>query len=318
MVSIIIPTYNRKELLTETIDSILKQDYKNWECIVVDDGGSDDTSIVMNGFSLRDSRIRYYKRPDELIKGANACRNYGFRLSKGDYIQWFDDDDIMLPGFLSKKVALFKPNLKLLITSGEVVDGSLNHKKFLNVFDTDNVYYDFVLGGLDVITPTVIFTREFLKGRALFNESLTKCQEMEFYSRLFFKLHRDDYDVQNISLYQYRMHEDSSSYKNQLSYNPIYKRSENYALAMNLKRAIELGDTDLIRSSYRMLINQFYRAVINKDEENLIYILEVIKQNLKAKNEKVVKVLILLSKLSFLSSFPKFRWDKVLKKVPVN
>lgn len=318
MVSIIIPTYNRKELLTETIDSILKQDYKNWECIVVDDGGSDDTSIVMNEFSLRDSRIRYYKRPDELIKGANACRNYGFRLSKGDYIQWFDDDDIMLPGFLSKKVALFKPNLKLLITSGEVVDGSLNHKKFLNVFDTDNVYYDFVLGGLDVITPTVIFTREFLKGRALFNESLTKCQEMEFYSRLFFKLHRDDYDVQNISLYQYRMHEDSSSYKNQLSYNPIYKRSENYALAMNLKRAIELGDTDLIRSSYRMLINQFYRAVINKDEENLIYILEVIKQNLKAKNEKVVKVLILLSKLSFLSSFPKFRWDKVLKKVPVN
>ncbi|MCM2302197.1 MAG: glycosyltransferase, partial [Flavobacteriaceae bacterium] len=90
LVSIIIPTFNRAHLIGETLDSILAQTYTNWECIVVDDGSSDNTHIVVGQYVAKDSRIKYVHRPEHMLKGPSSCRNYGFELSKGEYINWFD------------------------------------------------------------------------------------------------------------------------------------------------------------------------------------------------------------------------------------
>ncbi|WP_372938266.1 glycosyltransferase family 2 protein, partial [Seonamhaeicola sp.] len=86
LVSIIIPTYNRAHLIGETLDSVLAQTYTHWECIVVDDGSSDHTSQVVATYCKNDARFQYHQRPLDRPKGANACRNYGFELSKGEYI----------------------------------------------------------------------------------------------------------------------------------------------------------------------------------------------------------------------------------------
>lgn len=99
-VSIVIPSYNRSYLIAETLESILAQSYEKWECIVVDDHSTDNTEEVVAGFTARDSRIRYARRPSDRPKGANACRNYGFEISNGNYINWFDSDDIMAPDHL--------------------------------------------------------------------------------------------------------------------------------------------------------------------------------------------------------------------------
>lgn len=104
LVSIIIPTYNRSYLIGETLDSIANQTYTNWECIIVDDGSTDSTSELMEVYCKKDPRFKYYHRPKTKPKGANACRNYGFELSKGEYVNWFDDDDIMLSHFIENKV----------------------------------------------------------------------------------------------------------------------------------------------------------------------------------------------------------------------
>ncbi|MCB0747424.1 MAG: glycosyltransferase family 2 protein [Ignavibacteriae bacterium] len=96
LVSIIIPTFNRVHLIGETLDSILAQTYTNWECIVVDDNSTDDTETLVKGYQSKDSRIQYHKRPSNRLKGANACRNYGFELSQGAYVNWFDSDDLMV------------------------------------------------------------------------------------------------------------------------------------------------------------------------------------------------------------------------------
>ena len=69
LVSVIIPTYNRAHLIGETLDSVLAQTYQNWECIIVDDGSSDDTDEVIGEYVKKDNRFKYYHRPDEHLPG---------------------------------------------------------------------------------------------------------------------------------------------------------------------------------------------------------------------------------------------------------
>lgn len=95
IVSIIIPTYNRAHLIGETLDSVIAQTYEDWECIVVDDGSNDNTEELINFYLLRDSRIKFYHRPKNSVKGANACRNLGANLSAGEFLMWLDDDDLL-------------------------------------------------------------------------------------------------------------------------------------------------------------------------------------------------------------------------------
>ena len=97
LVSIIIANYNRAHLIEETLDSIKNQSYTFFECIIVDDGSTDDSVNVIQNWVLGDERFQFYKRPKSIRKGANACRNWGFKeKSKGDLIKFFDSDDIML------------------------------------------------------------------------------------------------------------------------------------------------------------------------------------------------------------------------------
>ena len=87
MISVITPTYNRADLISETIKSIINQSYKDWELILVDDGSTDNTLEVVETY-LKDERISLYHRPQERPAGGNAARNYGFELSKGNYVKW--------------------------------------------------------------------------------------------------------------------------------------------------------------------------------------------------------------------------------------
>ncbi|HEY4538836.1 MAG TPA: glycosyltransferase family 2 protein, partial [Faecalibacter sp.] len=104
LVSIIIPTFNRADLIGETLDSIIEQNYQNWECIVVDDGSTDNTEEILMRYQIKDNRFSYYKRPKFLLKSGNSCRNYGFEKSSGELIVFFDSDDVMLQDFLSSRI----------------------------------------------------------------------------------------------------------------------------------------------------------------------------------------------------------------------
>ncbi|REE24458.1 glycosyltransferase involved in cell wall biosynthesis [Winogradskyella pacifica] len=97
LVSIIIPTYNRAHLIGETIASIQRQTYTNWECIIVDDSSTDNTEKILLNYIEKDKRIAFYHKPDNLLKGPSASRNFGFIKSNGTYINWLDSDDVMHP-----------------------------------------------------------------------------------------------------------------------------------------------------------------------------------------------------------------------------
>jgi glycosyltransferase involved in cell wall biosynthesis len=97
--SIIIPTYNRVELIRPTLESVLAQTIGEWECIVVDDGSTDHTAEVINSYTEKDDRFRYiYQENAE----RSAARNNGIRHAKGEWICFLDSDDLFLDSYLQQ------------------------------------------------------------------------------------------------------------------------------------------------------------------------------------------------------------------------
>jgi glycosyltransferase involved in cell wall biosynthesis len=96
-VTIIMATYNRAHFIFETLLSIQNQTFKDWECLIIDDGGTDSTETTIAPLLIEDIRFKLIKRSDSYKKGLPGCRNYGLDLAKGDYIIFFDDDDIAHP-----------------------------------------------------------------------------------------------------------------------------------------------------------------------------------------------------------------------------
>jgi len=94
--------YNRVTLVEETVNSVLLQTYANFELIIVDDGSNDGSLILAKSLAEQDERITVYSRPKELPRGANSCRNYGLKKSKGDYFIIFDSDCIIPKEYLTE------------------------------------------------------------------------------------------------------------------------------------------------------------------------------------------------------------------------
>lgn len=110
VVSIVIPVFNRSHYIGETLDSVIEQTYTNLECIVVDDGSTDDTEQLVKSYAKNDKRIKFHIRPQEKNKGASSCRNYGLEKAKGEYIQFLDSDDIISKDKIEHQVKLLEVN----------------------------------------------------------------------------------------------------------------------------------------------------------------------------------------------------------------
>jgi glycosyltransferase involved in cell wall biosynthesis len=102
LVSVIIPTYNRAALLSEAVNSVLLQTYRNIEIIVIDDGSTDNTTEVMAAYG---DRVRYTRRPNA---GVNAARNLGLKQARGEFVALLDSDDLWAPFKIELQVRLMR------------------------------------------------------------------------------------------------------------------------------------------------------------------------------------------------------------------
>lgn len=107
LVSIIMPSYNTGKFIKESIESVLKQTYTNWELLIVDDCSTDNTDKVVEPF-LSDERIKYFK--NEKNSGAAVSRNKALREAKGRWIAFLDSDDLWLPEKLEKQIIFMERN----------------------------------------------------------------------------------------------------------------------------------------------------------------------------------------------------------------
>ena len=99
--SIIIPSFNRASIISKTLDSVLAQTFKDWECLVVDDKSTDNTKEIIEKYLVKDKRIHYLT--NELEKGAQGARNTGILYAKGYYVSFLDSDDRWSPCMLQKQ-----------------------------------------------------------------------------------------------------------------------------------------------------------------------------------------------------------------------
>ncbi len=190
LVSIIIPTFNRSHLIGQTLDSIIRQSYKNWECLVIDDRSLDYTDELMDFYCHRDSRIKYFQRPANRPSGGNAARNYGFEKSKGKFIQWFDSDDLMVPVFLERKMKLIEEGrLDYVISKTanfedpdplKIINRNANYYQF---DEYEITHLNYAVQNINWLTYDFLGKRD-LCDKVRFNEKLLSAQERNFFCKI--------------------------------------------------------------------------------------------------------------------------------------
>ncbi len=316
LISILIPVFNAGKYIAETLESIRKQTYQHWECILVDDISTDDSPSIIQKDIEGDPRFKFFIRPELDKKGANTCRNLAFKHAAGSWINWFDADDIMLPDFLLEKVSLIEPNLNMVITSGLYAHEDLSIIRQIDLFETEKLFSDFVLWKLKILTPSVMFRKDFLQKDALFLETLAYSEEAEFFSRIFFDAAPGSYQIKNIHSFLYRMNQSSASAVNR-GYRKDFKNSEIFLLSENLRRGIISKDFEIASSMYRLLVNLMFKSIINRDSDNTSYIKKVLNTNLSSRNNSMLKALFAMATIHQKMPVRQLRWDAIFKRMKI-
>lgn len=189
-VSIIMPTFNRASLINESLSSIADQTFLNWECLIIDDHSTDNTFQVAENFILNDKRFKLFKRPKYKNKGANSCRNYGLEMSRGEFIHWFDSDDIAHPMYLEVSLDLIKSRMVdfCRFSRSAFRDGfHYNFKKINSDFkcvEINSAHIEPMLKNEIIFNTCNVLWRKRSLREEKFNEDIVYADEWEFYSRL--------------------------------------------------------------------------------------------------------------------------------------
>jgi glycosyltransferase involved in cell wall biosynthesis len=179
-VSVIIPTYNRAWVIKEAIDSVLAQDYAEFELIVVDDGSTDQTSDVLDTFG---NVIKVFSQKN---KGVSAARNRGIAEASGNFIAFLDSDDLWHPQKLSSQIDFFNQTPDALICQTEEVwirnglrvNPKKRHKKPSGMIFKPSLK-------LCLVSPSAVMIRRRLFDRVGgFDETLPACEDYDLWLRI--------------------------------------------------------------------------------------------------------------------------------------
>lgn len=160
LVSIITPSYNSKDFIGETIESVLSQTYKNWEMIIVDDCSNDLSQEYIEKYSQKDGRIKLIKLNENV--GAGIARNEAIKSAKGKYIAFLDSDDLWEKNKLKKQIIFMEENeYSFTFTDFQKISEDGKERKMFvkapkNLSYNKNLYYNHIQ------TSTVIYNQEKL------------------------------------------------------------------------------------------------------------------------------------------------------------
>lgn len=226
MISVIIPTYNRANTICRAIDSVLNQTYRDIEIIVIDDFSTDNTEFVLSDY-INTKKIKYYKLLEN--KGACFARNYGVKLSKGDYIAFQDSDDWWLPNKLEIQLNyITKTKADMVFSAFTKIDeetGKIN-KKF-----PDNLVKDCFVSYNDLLVKSLISTQVMMIKKSCFNdiifdETMPRFQDWDFSLR-FSNKYRIFYINQILCKVYFQRNSISKNPKNGIqALEKIYKKNE--------------------------------------------------------------------------------------------
>ena len=184
-ISVIIPTYNRGNLIGNSIKSVLNQTYKNFEVIVVDDGSTDKTKEVVDIF--KDERIKYIKLSQNT--GASNARNIGIKNSNGKYISFQDSDDIYYPdkletqfkNIINKKSNLDFCKIKVIYNDKyKLIYPNIGQEKSIS---NGNIFNELISKGNFISTQAMLVEKNFIS-KYLFDPLMPRLQDFDLILRM--------------------------------------------------------------------------------------------------------------------------------------
>ena len=182
LVSVIIPTFNRAEVVSRAVNSVLNQTFKDFECIVVDDGSTDGTDSVLRGFA---DKIKLVKTEN---RGVSAARNTGAKFAAGKYIAFLDSDDEWKPKKLQKQLDFMRQSGFRISQTDEtwVRNGNFVNKSAKYIRPSGDIFYNCL--EVCAVTPSsVMMERKLFFEYGGFDETIPVCEDYDLWLRMSLK-----------------------------------------------------------------------------------------------------------------------------------
>ena len=266
-ISVIIPTYNREKLISNTIESVLQQTYKVDEIIIVDDGSIDNTKDIVNTYSSNHHNIKYIYQEN---KGVSNARNHGILLAQNSWICFLDSDDIWEKEKLEKQVSFHTKNKHILFSHTDelwIFNNKIIQQKKHQLKPSGFCFEQNIPNTL-IGASTVMIHKKVFKDVGYFDETLIACEDYDLWLRILYKY--------ELGLIDEKLIRKIAGHQNQLSFTT--KLMDTYRINTLLK---------FKNTEYKRLINE----TINK--KCTILIKGAIKHNNKEIEEYYTKLKML-------------------------
>lgn len=280
--SIIIPVYNKENFISNTLDSVLKQDFQDFEIIIINDGSTDTSEEVISQYN--DPRIHYFKQENA---GVSAARNFGISKAIGKYITFIDADDYWYPFFLSDFYSIIST-----YTSNKIFAGAIELETGLktipaeysisNLIDEYIYLEDYFEGSLLhtlICTSCAVFEKSLFKEVGLFDTSIPSGQDVDLWIRIGLK-HKVLFYNKILATYIYD--------QNSLSRNPSFK-----TIKLKYDQYTSFESTHPALKHF-LDLNRYSEALNNKLLGNVTNF-KLLKANIDSKNLSLKKKILLHS-----------------------
>jgi len=285
--SVVLPNFNHGRYLKEAIDSVLNQDYKNWELLIIDNYSTDSSDEVIS--SYKDTRIRVFKIKNEGIIAKS--RNLGIKNAKAEWIAFLDSDDIWYFNKLSRLIELTDKNFDIICSNEYRYDLKAGVKKPLYYnLKSNNFYRELLLKGNALSTSATIVSRDFLKKNKLgFSENLDfiTVEDYDFWMQIALK--NGSFGFCKEFLGEFRIHESNNSNNFKLHSNNLIKLLKKHVFEIqDFSEKDKLWDKVKPRLTLMLIKNRFEINFIN----GFKYLVHIIMNNkLKDLNNLIILII---------------------------
>lgn len=308
LISIIVPSFNQSYYLPEALDCLISQTYEHWECIIINDGSTDNTEEIALKYCKADNRFQYHRKRNG---GLSSARNAGLKMAKGYYIQFLDSDD-----FLEK--TKFETSLShdrkgtfydIFITNFQICDNDLSNREppYCDLASVDLSYRNLLLEWDKLYTIPIhcgLFKATLFEGFT-FNEKLKAKEDWLMWLHIFKK--KPSHYFINKPLAIYRFHETSMS-KDELFMNMNTNDIFEYIMKENIEDKYKL---DFFTKINNYWLDQF-KISYSKNEQlsrEIVDLNKLTQKILKSSSYKMGNFII--NPLSFIKNIYSFLKSKV-------
>lgn len=271
LISVVLPVYNADKYLESAIDSVLLQTHDNFELIIINDGSSDNSLLILEEYAKKDKRIKLINREN---KGLVASLNEGINTAKGKYIARMDADDISLPNRFEKQIELLESkNIDICGCHYLLVDEQNN----INGLNLTSLSHDMCFLSLaskvPFAHPSIMMRKEFLKeNNLLYGQSNYKiAEDFDLWMRMYEKGAK--FGNVNDILFRYRILDNSLSKVNSIGLakdtknmsDNFFKNNKNELIKVLKSLPENLNDEEnglIVRVIFKLLIKSLNFSVL--------------------------------------------------------